>query len=241
MPKLDRKQMTYNVMMLSTALCLLQGCIPTAMVSTTAGIAMAGSDPRSFKGVMSDRQIKTQIHKNWLSSSIDLSIALDVMVWEGRVLLTGHVKRPEIRARAVHLAWKAPGVQEVLDHITVAGHSTPISYASDNLISTKIGTKLLFEKNVYSNNYGVRVQNNIVYLMGVALSQDELSHVTRIAQDTSSVEKIISYVRIMSPEEVTHFLKDKKTQPAKAAQPTSQGPSGQESEQDADDLIVEQN
>ncbi len=194
-----------------TLICL-GGCFPIAIVGGGTQAALSGADPRNIDGVVSDRSLKTRIQANWARSKTDLAMALDATVFEGRVLLTGNVKRAELRAEAVALAWEVEGVKEILDHITTDAEEGPGVYASDTYLLAKVRTKMLFEDGVKANNYKLKVQNGSVYIMGVATSQEELEKVAHIAQNSGGASKIISYVRI-DP----NLLKPKDDQAPKAS------------------------
>jgi len=45
-------------------------------------------------------------------------------------------------------------------------------------------------------NYSVEVVNGIVYLIGIAQSQEELNSVINISENTYGVQNVINYVRL---------------------------------------------
>jgi osmotically-inducible protein OsmY len=63
-------------------------------------------------------------------------------------------------------------------------------------MKTKINAKLLLNKDILNLNYSVEVVNGIVYLIGIAQSQEELNSVINISENTYGVENVISYVRL---------------------------------------------
>ena len=63
-------------------------------------------------------------------------------------------------------------------------------------MKTKINAKLLLNKDILNLNYSVEVVNCIVYLIGIAQSQEELNSVINISENTYGVENVISYVRL---------------------------------------------
>ena len=69
-----------------------------------------------------------------------------MQVYMGRVLLTGTVDTPEMRAEAVKLAWTAEGVKEVINEIQLAGAAGASGFARDTWISTQLKSALLFDK-----------------------------------------------------------------------------------------------
>jgi len=123
-------------------------------------------------------------------------VTLDVN--EGRVMLTGSVEKPETRVEAVRLAWQAAGVRQVIDEIQVTDQSGIISGMQDSWIANKLRTKLMFDGQIKNINYTVEVENGVVYLMGIAQSQDELDRVIATARDTNDVKKVVNHVLLKS-------------------------------------------
>ncbi len=173
----------------------LQGCLPTLLVSgaTTTGVVVA--QERSVGNAVDDAGIRLALNNLFLQKDInDLFRNVNIRVQEGRVMLTGSVDKPETSVEAVRLAWKPKGVKEVMNEIQVNDKSGVTDYARDAWINAQIRSKLLFEKGVQSVNYNVETVNNVVYIMGIAQNQDELSKVTYLASTTSYVKEVISHV-----------------------------------------------
>ena len=119
---------------------------------------------------------------------------ITVTVQEGRVDLTGKVKKPEERVEAVRLAWQASGVRQVIDDIQVTDQSGIIDYGRDVRIATTLRADLLFDSKIRNINYSVEVENAVVYLMGIAQDQAELDRVIAHARDVSGVRKVVNNV-----------------------------------------------
>ncbi|MTJ80286.1 MAG: BON domain-containing protein [Telmatospirillum sp.] len=169
------------------------GCI-TAVVGSAAAVGVGAAEERGFEGAVDDTKIRTSINNLWLSEDLEVFRDITLTVNEGRVMLTGSVKKPETRIEAVRLAWQAPGVRQVLDEIQVEDKSGFSDYASDVWIANKLRTQLMFDSKVKNINYTIDVVNGVVYLMGIAQSQDELDRVIAYARDTSSVKRVVSHV-----------------------------------------------
>ena len=100
-----------------------------------------------------------------------------------------------MRDEAVRLAWQAEGVKEVINEIQIADSDLG-DFASDTWISTNLKSKLLFDSKIASINYSVETVRGVVYLIGVAQSQEELDRVTNHARSLEYVKKVVSYVKI---------------------------------------------
>lgn len=181
---------------------LLSGCVAAAVgAGATTGVVVA--QERSAGDAVDDLVISTEIKHLYLNkNAYDLFSGVSVEVIEGRVHLTGKVKKPETRIDAVRLAWQPKGVKEVINEIQVTDKSSTISsIAKDKWIVAQLDTKLLLSSKVLSFNYSTDVVNNVVYIMGIAKSEEELDEVISIAQKIKGVKKVITHVRMRDETE----------------------------------------
>ena len=182
---------------LSMALAALAGGLGgcTSMVigaGTTIGLAAA--QERSVVKAVGDAAILAEINHYLLQRSEILFAKVGVEVMEGRVLLTGNVKKPEDRVEVARMAWQARGVREVLNELAINDQSTLRDYAKDVWITTQLKIKLLGNTDILAVNYSVDTLNGVVYLLGIAQSQEELDRATGHARNISGVAKVVSYV-----------------------------------------------
>lgn len=183
----------------AAALLALSACSTTGVaVGAGAATAVAASEERGLGGAISDTAIETQINAALLQHSFETFRKVAVKSYEGRVLLTGLVQKPEMRIDAVRLAWQVRGVKEVINEIEVTDKGGPAAYARDVWISTQLRTKLLLDKEIQSINYSVETVSGSVYLMGFARSPEELARVKAHARNLAFVRRIVSHVRVAS-------------------------------------------
>ncbi len=180
---------------LSIVLLATTACAP-AIVAGGAGAVAATTSERGLGGTFDDIGIKAGIQKRWFEKDADLVKRLDLVVQEGRVLITGIARTPEQKLMASQIAWEAQGVREVINETTLDGSVTFSSYTKDTWITTKLRTLMTFDGDVAGRNYTIETVNGVVYLMGYARSQDELNRVTTHASGIDGVQKVVSYVRV---------------------------------------------
>lgn len=178
------------------ALLLLAGCGPKSLIGAGATAVTTASQERGFTRAVGDTAIRAEINALWFKRRIDILHNVGLSVVEGRVLLTGKLATPELRLEAVRLAWEADGVREVINEIQVTEEGGIGSYAHDTWISAQLKTKLLIDKGVQSINYSIDTVGRVVYLMGIAQSQDELDRVTEHARNLRYVRQVVSHVRL---------------------------------------------
>lgn len=175
----------------------LAGCGPL-LLGTAGGAAVVASQERGFGGFVSDTEIRARINSLWLQHSIDMTNRIGLTVDQGRVLLTGRAADPQMRLDAVRLAWQAQGVKEVINEIQIDNGSSIVDSARDTWISTQIRSRITFDADIHSQNYSIDTVDGVVYLMGVASSQEELDRTLQHARSVANVQRVVSYVRLLS-------------------------------------------
>lgn len=173
----------------------LAGCTPLDLAvggGATAGVA--ASEERGVDGSLSDARIGTQISAEWAHKNSNTFIALGLSVYEGRVLITGVLKTQQDVDDAIKIAWGVGGVREVINEIIIDPSGVTGTFGSDTFIVAQLKAKLLIDKDVSAVNYSVDAVRGIVYLMGVAQSQDELDRVIGYARNIRYVQKVVNHV-----------------------------------------------
>ena len=175
--------------------------IPACQSVYLAGTSQAllvNKQERSFTNYVEDTIILAQLKNIYFSTNEKIFFNVGVEVNEGRILLTGGVEKINIRIEATKLAWGIEGVREVINEIQISSNEGILNYADDLVMKTKIKGKLLFNKEILNLNYSVEVVNGIVYLIGIAQNQEELTVVIDICKETYGVKDVIEYVRLKS-------------------------------------------
>ena len=181
----------------------LNACVPAAIVGTAAAVGVAAAQERGIEGTAEDIEIRTEINHLWLQADENLMYEVELQVQERRVLLSGTVTSPELRLKAVRLAWQAEGVKEVINEIEVTDESSVSDYARDTRITTELRSMLLFDQDVRSVNYSIETVNQVIYLMGVAQDEAELQRVVDHARNVAYVRRVVSYVQMKEDPERT--------------------------------------
>lgn len=193
----------------AAALCLavvapgLAGCGPSTVIGAGAIAGNAAMQDRGFVKTVEDTATETKINANLLNYSAELFVDVSVEVYEGRALLTGKVRRVKDRIEAVRIAWNVSGVTEVINEIQVEDTSDLLDAARDHWVTAELAAKITLDNKIKAINYSIDTVNGTVYLMGIAQSQAELNRVRNHARQLSYVRRIVSYVRIKTPEKTS--------------------------------------
>lgn len=171
------------------------GCVPL-VVGAGAATGAAVAQERSVGSNVDDTTTRLNIEGLLLKEGGNLAEKVGVEVIEGRVLLTGAVRTPDERVKATMVSWRSAGVKEVINEIQVTDKSGLGNLAKDSWITTKLRARILADTKINDINYSIETVNGIIYLIGVAASQQELDKVNNYARNISGVVKVVSYVRV---------------------------------------------
>lgn len=167
----------------------------TLAACQTASLSGASSvlEFRSNEEVLDDKSIEAKIEKGIADLSTQYVMDVEADAYVGRVLLTGTAGAAGAKDSVERVARSTPEVTAVYNEIQVAGEE---SATRDLTISGKLKTQLLATKGVRSNNYTVRVVNAVVYIIGVAESNDEFNAVLNVARNVADVKRVVNYINI---------------------------------------------
>src|SRR5438445_4466478 len=173
---------------------LLAACSGPLGVPVGAVTTVAEDRPLSEAGT--DLRIKTNILTAFAEQAKGLLVDVSADVYEGQVLLTGSVKKPEDRKTAEAIAQGISGVRQIFNEIQVTEEGGLKASAKDVAIETKLKANLLTAKGVTPINYRWRSVNGVVYFLGIAKGRGELDKVLAITRQTDGVKDVVSHVFI---------------------------------------------
>lgn len=193
----------FNLLVLvAAAVALPWGLGGCAGVLVVGGLAAAGgagyeaAQERGVDGTFGDIRLKTDIQSAWLTENPNINTDLAVTVYNGRVLMTGRARNPEIKQRAHQIASRIAGVRALYDEVQVGGPETTWDSTKDAWITARVRSELVMDGDVRSGNYTIETADQSVYLLGSARTQGELDKATRIARYVPGVRRVVSYVEI---------------------------------------------
>ena len=178
---------------------LIANCAQVA-TGTAVKVVTVNQEDRSIGEFVDDTIIKTLIKNTYFDQNEKLFFNIDVEVSQGRVLLTGTIENIDLKIEATRIAWGVKGVQTVINEIQISNSDNIINFADDLIISTKVKGKLILNENVNSLNYSIETVNKLVYIIGIAGSEDERDLVINIAREVYGVEEVIDYITIKTDE-----------------------------------------
>ena len=188
----------YKLNILFLLFFLFSHCTPQIVVGTASTAIAVSKEERSLGEFVDDTLIKAQIKNLYFDSNENIFFNVDVEVTQGRVLLTGTVDNSDLRIEATRMAWGIGGVQTVINELQISNDDNFLSFADDLLISTQIKGKLLLNSELPYINYTVETVNGVVYLIGIARTEEERQSVIDLSREVNGVVDVIDYINIVS-------------------------------------------
>lgn len=191
--------------MIRSSIWVLAGTLIAATVSGCAGAVIAGGaagasavhDRRTVGTVVSDQEIEFKAIAARKQDPIFEGSHINIISYNGVVLLTGEAPTPEARQRMEEKVHAIKDVRKVHNEITVAAPSAFASHASDAWITTKAKASLVKVKieNFDPTRVKVHTENGTVYLMGLVTRAEGDAVVDEVRQirGVQRVVKVFEY------------------------------------------------
>jgi osmotically-inducible protein OsmY len=174
----------------------ITGCLP---VIVGAGMVTGGYTALRDKKIgdsLNDSKLDAEIKRRLYKVSPKLFSEVSVVSDQGCILLTGVVSNPEWVSIAEREAWAVNGVEAVDNNITSGEEILPAQVLKDGYITSACRTTLICTAAVRSVNYKLKTMNNVVYVRGVARTDEELNVVLSQLQKVKGVKKVVSYINV---------------------------------------------
>lgn len=169
---------------------LLQACA----VAVGAGMAVGAStaiDQRTTGTVIEDQAIELKASQAFRADpEIRDQAHWNTTSYNTKVLLSGEAVNDNLRRRMEEIVRNIPKVTEVFNELTVAAPSSMMSRSSDTVITTKVKSLLLRDKETKGLTVKVVTEKGVVYLMGL-VSRQQADLATEITRQTGGVQKVV--------------------------------------------------
>ena len=183
----------FSTFLLISSALALSGCVNAAIGIGTAAVA-ASTTEKGLSTSVSDSVIQAKLSDSFIQTSQSLFFNVETSVNNGSVLLTGKLKTRDEKITATRLSWEIKGVREVINEIQLSGTSSLKSSAKDLAASAQLRAALIRDPEISSLNFSIDVVNGIVYLSGVAETEQERVRVVAHAQELRFAKQVVSYI-----------------------------------------------
>mgnify|MGYP001432438758 FL=1 len=123
--------------------------------------------------------------------------SINSKILDGRIFLTGKVDNPEEKLKLTKMAWETDGVRSVRNDIKVKEDFNFKQSAKDLLITSKLRTALIVNKNIKATNYQIDTYKKKIYLYGIAITSEEKDKVITEANQIPDVLDVIASILLV--------------------------------------------
>lgn len=186
-----KMQLPILSVILLAPLLLMQGCAPVAVTGATTAVSTVVADRRTTGTIIEDEAIENKSRLAlWDRKELNKRVHVNVTSYNTSVLVSGEAPTEEDRQAVIDLVKNVEKVTRVFDEITIAAPSSLLSRSADGVVTAKIKTKLIAEKDLSTLHIKVVTENGVTFLMGL-VSREEGDIATEIARRTGGVQKVV--------------------------------------------------
>lgn len=175
-------------------------CLVATLVALQVGcVSFTGDDPtlRTPGGWIDDEVIERMASRRIDAADERLAIShINVVSYDGIVLLTGQVEDAELRDLAEQSIRDIRKIRKIHNEIQIGGAISLVARGNDNWVQTKVKAQFLANEDVDASRIKVFVEDGIVYLLGVVPRNkaDAAVAVARTVFGVQRVVKVFDYV-----------------------------------------------
>ncbi|MDG5977745.1 transport protein [Hydrogenophaga taeniospiralis CCUG 15921] len=181
----------------------VSACAPLMMGGAAVGSALVATDRRTSGAQLDDQTIELRA-ANRLRDQMGTRARLDVTSYNRRVLLTGEVVSARDKELAGQVVAQVANVAGVVNELDVANSPTLRERTADSLLTGRVKAAMLDAKDLSANSFKVVTNRGTVFLMG-RVTQREADRATEIVRNTSSVQRVVRVLEIISDEELSRL------------------------------------
>jgi len=146
---------------------------------------------------LEDESVETKAMVNIRASDDEFDNAhLEIVSYNGFVLLAGQVPNAELKNQAAEVVRKIRGVRRIYNELEIAAPSSGMTRTSDTWITTKVKSWILGKPSTPGMRIKVVTENGVVYLMGLA-TEAEGQRITDVVSDISGVQRVVRLFEIV--------------------------------------------
>ena len=161
-----------------------------------AGVSIA-LDPRTIGTQIDDTIMEKNLTGKLLVENKDYILKIKTKVLDGRIFVTGKVDTPEEKLKITKMAWEIKGARSVRNDLKIKDKFNFKQSAKDLLITSQLRSAIIFNKKVKSANYNIDTYKKIIYIYGIARTEDERKEVLKESKEILDVENVVSSILLV--------------------------------------------
>jgi osmotically-inducible protein OsmY len=174
---------------------MMGGAVMTSFVSV---------DRRTAGSQLEDEGIEIRSTSR-IESNVGERVHVNVTSYNRQVLLTGEVPNEQDKQLVEQIVSRVDNVRNIVNELTVLGHSTLTQRSSDALVTGRVKANLIDAHDLYSGAFKIVTERGTTYLMG-RVTLREADRATDIARNTTGVQKVVRLFEIITEEELQRLM-----------------------------------
>ena len=171
--------------------CLsLSGCAGLFVAGAATG-AVASQDRRTVPAQLEDENIEIKTSTSLFEDeAIWKDTNIDVISYNGVVLLVGQAPTATLKRRAKKEVAKTSEIKKIYNQVRIAAPISFFAKRNDELLTSKVKSAMLFTEDFPSSRIKVVSENSEVFLLGL-VTETEANKAVEIARNVDGVSRVI--------------------------------------------------
>ena len=185
-----------RLFLLLIAILYLKSCA-APIIGGIGAVAFSSSAQEKGLGTsINDKVIFVKLRNAIYDWDPTVSENVSVSVDNGSILVTGKLKNIDKKVKLTKIIWDINGVKEVNNKVQISDTNNLKNIAKDLASLGEIKARLMASTKINSLNFSIDVVNNVAYISGIASSEEEISIVTQIAQESRFIKEVQNFVKV---------------------------------------------
>ena len=188
-----RRHKRHTVVFLAALLPFLisYGCtVPGTIVGGVSTVGSAALSAPGFEKRVNDAGLMVTLNRALLQEDDTLLLKIKIDALAGRVMLTGTVQDEVSHKTLQKIVGDTAGIRQVFDYVKVSEPRGFSKAARDGLISTRLRTAMMTDQAISAVNFIIRTHRGVVYILGIAPTEEEAQRVVNHARTISGVVEV---------------------------------------------------
>ena len=167
------------------------GCsVPGTIVGGVSAVGSAALSAPGFEKRMDDAGLMVALNRALLQEDDTLMLKIKIDALAGRVMLTGSVPEENALISLRKSVDAEPGIRQVFNYVVVSEPRGFAKVGRDSFISTRLRAALMTDQAISAVNFIIRTHRGVVYILGVAPTEEEAMRVVNHARTISGVVEV---------------------------------------------------
>ena len=176
---------------------LLNGCVGASSKGVFGTGVTVALDPRTLGTQIDDGIMDKNLDAKLLLMNKNYLLSVSTKVLDGRIFITGKVDNPEEKLKITKLAWEIEGARSVKNDLKIKEEFNFKQSAKDLLITSQLRSALIFNKKIKSVNYNIDSYKKVIYIYGIAITEDERKEVIKESKEILDVEDVVASILLV--------------------------------------------